>query len=139
MPQIIDHIDAIARKKKRDVLLVRFSDPDQFFFCLDEEPEAKAERAAFIAHLEANGIAWLACADIAYDDGMVLGYQGQIYVDLPYDEADPVYRVVADYLETPDGELRRPGVSFWLMTLAAAMKNAHHDEPGYWEMRAEDW
>ena len=27
MPQLIEHIDAIARKKQRDVLFIRFSDP----------------------------------------------------------------------------------------------------------------
>ena len=28
MPQLIEHIDAIARQKQRDVLFLKFSDPE---------------------------------------------------------------------------------------------------------------
>jgi hypothetical protein len=36
---------------------------------------------------------------------------------------------VEGYFENPDGTMRLPGVAFWLLPLATAMKNAHHDNP----------
>jgi hypothetical protein len=58
MPQMIEHIDAIARRKGRDVLYVAF-------------------------------------------------------------------------LETPDGKMKIEGAEFRYWPLEVAMKNKHHDEPGY--------
>jgi hypothetical protein len=48
---------------------------------------------------------------------------------VPYDRDNPQYRKVESYFENPDGTMRLPGVVFWLLRLATAMKNAHHDNP----------
>ncbi|WP_340122667.1 hypothetical protein [Methylobacter svalbardensis] len=48
-------------------------------------------------------------------------------------------RYLRDYLENPDGSMRFETVGFWVLPLETAMKNAHHDESGFWERWAEDF
>jgi hypothetical protein len=64
-------------------------------------------------------------------------YLGQVYLDVPYDESLPEYCVLRDYLEHPDGTMRHAGVRFCVMPLDYAMRNAEHDEPGFWERWAD--
>jgi hypothetical protein len=63
----------------------------------------------------------------------ICSYAGQIYLNVPYDVDDYDYKRVQTFLEHPDGSMRFDGVKFWIVSLQVAMKNAHHDEPGYWE------
>ncbi len=142
MPLLIEHIDAIARKKQRDVLYVTFhpKKSDDEYSCRisahDWENDPVRERVCnwFTEH----HIGWLPCAHIA-DENSMGGYYGQIYLDVPFDENDPQYKQVRDYLENPDGTMRFDTVSFWYLPLEKAMENAHHDEPGFWEKWAEDF
>ena len=60
-------------------------------------------------------------------------------MDVPFDDNDPVYVLVRDYLENPDGSMRFETVVLCYLPLAIAMENAHHDEPGFWEKWAEDF
>lgn len=143
MPQLIEHIDAIARQKQRDVLFLQFSDPvdqqgedDGRLVCADWK--SSAGRLAVIRWLDDNRIAWHPCGDVA-DVNYMRSYAGHIYIDVPFDETDPVYQKLRAYLENPDGSMRRPGVLFFALQLHIAMKNAHHDEPGFWERWAESF
>jgi hypothetical protein len=143
MPLLIEHIDAIARQKQRDVLFLRFSDPagqalddDGLFSSFDWE--TSAGRQAVIKWLDENQVAWHPCGDFAATNSMC-SYAGQLYIDVPFDEADPIYQKVLAYLENPDGSMRLPGVLFYALQLHIAMKNAHHDEPGFWERWAENF
>ena len=137
MPQILEHIDAIARCKQRDVLyLTFFEDRDGRPVELDwQENET---RQTVIAWLTANGHAWTPCGEIA-NERRIQGYRGSIYIDTPFDQADPAYQALIGFLEHPDGSLRLPQMRFWALTLRLAMKNAHHDDPGFWERWAEDF
>jgi hypothetical protein len=139
VPQIIKHIDAIARQKGRDVLFVAFPEcysvGDKYV-----SPDDCKTRRRVIAWLDQAGIGWCPCAHAAGDDGaLLIGYLGHIYIDLPYDTADPEYQKLADFLETPDGKMKIEGVEFYCCPLEIAMKNRHHDEPGYWEEQMKDW
>ncbi|WP_262966122.1 hypothetical protein [Methylobacter psychrophilus] len=142
MPMLIDHIDAIARKKQRDVLYVTFnpkhSDDDDSCDNLFWHWEGDPMRKTTCNWLTEHHINWQMCGHIANENSMG-GYYGQIYLDVPFDENDPQYQQVRDYLENPDGTLRFETVGFWYLTLEYAMKNAHHDEPGFWEKWAEDF
>jgi hypothetical protein len=82
--------------------------------------------------LTEHHINWQMCAHVA-EKNTIYDYQGQIYLDVPFNENDPQYQQVRDYLENPDGTLRFETVGFWYLTLELAMKNAHHDESGFWE------
>lgn len=84
MPMLIEHIDAIARKKQRDVLYVRFHQPtsgedleeeddddvDGPSFFEDLDWEHLPRRQQIIDWLEAHDIGWRPCADFADESGM---------------------------------------------------------------------
>jgi len=46
---------------------------------------------------------------------------------------------VQAFLEYPDGTMRFDDVKFYVVPLQDPMKNAHHDEPGFWERWAENF
>lgn len=142
MPLLIEHIDAIARKKQRAVLYVTFnpthmSDSDGW----ESDPydwEQDPMRETVCQWLTEHGVPWQLCSYFANENAMC-SYEGQIYLDVPYDDNDPLYVQLRDYLEYPDGSMRFETVSFWVLPLETAMNNAHHDEPGFWERWAEDF
>jgi len=139
MPQLLEHIDAIARRLKRGVLLIRFDEhlknkeqSDWFSF----EYETSEMRKTVIDWLDKKGIAWRDCFGLASTNGFC-SYRGQIYVDVPYDDNLPIYKELEAYLENPDGTTRFPEVGFYYCSLEKAMENAEHDEPGFWDRWAE--
>ena len=134
MPKIIEHIDAIARAKKRDVLFVVFH--EKLRDSIDWE--VLPIRRQIIGWLDANEIAWRPCGHVG-NTSIMTGYKGQIYIDVPFDENDPIYQKVCGYLENSDGTMAFDGMRFCYYPLETAMKNAHHDEPGFWEKWAEDF
>lgn len=54
-------------------------------------------------------------------------------MDVPFDTTLEDYRHLEAYLENADGSMRLPGVIFYYLPLAVAIKNAHHDAPNYWD------
>lgn len=136
MPALIEHIDAIARKKGRAVLYLEFH-PQPYREWRAYRFEDEPTRAEVLAWLDAHGVAWAPCGPIA-DPAMLPPWLGQVWLDVPYDESLPAYCALRDYLEHPDGTMRHAGVRFYAMPLDLAMQNAAHDEPGFWERRAED-
>lgn len=142
MPMLIEHIDAIARKKQRDVLYVTFhpikSSDNRILHFTPFAWEQDTKRQEVCKWLSEHHIHWQICGHIANENSMI-SYQGQIYLDVPYDNNDSLYALVRDYLEYPDGSQRFETVGFWYLPLEKAMENAHHDEPGFWENWAENF
>ena len=136
MPQQLEHIDAIARREGRDVLYLTFYE-DQTGARVSGRWQDNPSRQAVIDWLMANGYAWSACGEIAKDNAMA-SYRGSIYIATPFDRELPAYRKLQNFLEHDDGSLRLPKMRFWALALSVATKNAHHDEPGYWERWAEN-
>lgn len=142
MPLCLQYIDAIAREKQRDVLYVRFKPEEEeaddddghlpFPFDSNFDWENFPPRQQVIAWLDAHQISWQPSGDMPVPS-CILPYLGQIYIDLPYDLDHPQYQQLAELLENPDGSMRIKGADFYLVPLTVAMKNAKHDEPGYWE------
>ena len=108
MPQLLEHIDAIARQKQRGVLYVEFHpvalDPQAgdnlsardvlaWKRMPDSAWQALPTRRRIIAWLDAQGIGWQPCGHVA-DVGLMMGYRGQLYIDLPYDKSLPPYRAL---------------------------------------------
>lgn len=138
MPQLIDHIDQIARKKQRTVLFLEFH-PESMFNIINGDDEAESYdyendkvRDEIIENLARLNIQWTPCAHMA-STGWMCSYLGQIYLDVPYDENLAEFKKLQEYLEYPDGSMRFSTVRFCYLPLEMAMKNAHHDEPGFWE------
>lgn len=141
MPMLIEHIDAIARQKGRDVLFLDFpvETGDDPFEAFEVDWENIPIRQQVIAWLDQNQIGWSHCGHFADENMMGGGYFGRIYIDVPFDTNDPIYQKLSDYLETPEGKMKLAGVKFCYLPLEKAMENAHHDEPGFWEHWAENF
>lgn len=149
MPMLIDHIDKIARDKKRDVLFLLFhlneaegevseESEDIDWDDLDFDHASCIPRKEIMEWLTANGIRFYPCAGVA-DENCIQSYAGQLYIDVPFDENDPVYQKLRDHIENPDGTMKISGIAFCYYPLEMAMKNAHHDEPGFWEEWVKDF
>lgn len=122
MPYVIEHIDEIARRLKRDVLYVEFHKlPNKWRMKHDYENDPR--RQALLDWLDKNSIAWTFCYGFR-DDSMFESYLGQVYIDLPMDESDPVYCRLRDHLENPDGSMRDDNVRFCVVRLKDARRNA---------------
>ena len=137
MPQLIEHIDAIARQKQRAVLYLEFH-PEPFEEWQDYDYERDPMRVAVLAWLDEHAMRWQACGPFA-NVQMMAPYLGQVYIDIPNDESLPAYCTLRDYLEWPDGGMRHPGVRFYVMPLEYAMRNGAHDAPGFWARWAENF
>ena len=134
MPRLIQHIDKLAREKGRGVLFLEFHDL-RVPFPKDLDDRTRAARDTIIRWLEQNHIPFEPCAGIAHPN-LIEGYQGQLYIDVPLDPDDPTYRKLAHFLEDDaknTGATRFPGVRFSFLSLDLAMRNQHHDAPGFWE------
>jgi hypothetical protein len=88
--------------------------------------------------VEKNGIGWSLCAGFA-DENSIPAYTGEIYIDVPFDENDPVYKKVNAFLEHDDGTPKFEGTRFLYLSLEIAMRNKHHDEPGFLDKWAENF
>jgi hypothetical protein len=137
MPQQIEHIDAIARRKQRDALYILFFEEYGGKQVLCDWRENKS-RKLIIEWLDANGYSWSLCGGKA-NVNVMRSYRGSIYIDTPFDKNDPAYRVLETFLENADGTMRFPEMTFCVITLDNAMENAHHDEPGFWENWADNF
>lgn len=116
MPQIIPHIDAIAREKNRDVLFIHFE-----HFVQDEAESQDSVRQEVLAWLDANGIDFYPCMGLE-EEGLVNVYAGDIYVDVPYDESDETYLMLRDLLEDEEGNMLIEGVLFFSLSLGLALE-----------------
>lgn len=145
MPMLIEHIDAIARQKQRDVLYVVFHPPasgkpdeEEIVAQGDVDWKTLPIRQQVIDWLDAQGIGWKPCGHFA-NEWLMMGYCGQIYVDVPFDSSQPSFLAMQAFFEHPDGSMRFPEATFFYCPLDKAMENAAHDEPGFWERWAENF
>ncbi|HIE5944240.1 MULTISPECIES: hypothetical protein [Burkholderia] len=135
MPETLEHIDAIARRLKRDVLYLDFLKalrPHR------EDCRRIENRSRIVQWLDSEGISWRECGPFA-SETVIRSYAGEIFIDVPFDEADAQYRKVQEFLEYPDGATRFDDVRFYIVTLQLALQNAHHDEPGFWDRWADSF
>jgi hypothetical protein len=135
MPEQLQHIDAIARQKVRDVLYLEFAEAERPVSRPFEEIESRQQ---ILAWFDENGDPWDQCGPIANENFMA-SYAGQVNIHEPYDTSNATYQAVQAFLEYPDGTIRFGDVKFWVVSIERAMKNSHHDEPGFWDRWAESF
>lgn len=135
MPNLIPHIDKIGREKQRDVLTLEFHDNRTALY---QPYQINESRQIIIAWLNENDISYCMCGPYA-SETKIEAYRGQIYIDVPYDEANPLYVKLANFLEGSDTSCRFAGIFFRCYSLGYCMKNAHHDLPSSWENFAESF
>ncbi|QIO08346.1 hypothetical protein G8D99_04475 [Acinetobacter lanii] len=115
MPQLLQHIDAIAREKNRDVLFLHFEHYQE-----DGEGDDPI-RSIVLAWLEDHEIEYQPCMGLE-QEGFVDTYVGDIYVDLAVDEDDATYRELCEYLEDDEGNMLLDGVLFFVLSLELAQE-----------------
>lgn len=117
MPQILPHIDAIAREKNRDVLFISFEQYEHH----NETAESNQPRQALMQWLDEQKIAYQPCMGME-QPGMLSGYSGDLYVDVPYDESNTTYQILRDHLEDEQGNMKIDGVLFFALSLDLALE-----------------
>lgn len=146
MSSMIKFIDAIARKKLRDVLYIEFSGEELGSAEKDElglplapsiDWQNDPTRQLVIRWLDEHEIVWECCGPVA-NPNVMESYQGQIYIDLPYDEFVEKYRHLRELLAFPEGSMRLKNARFCHLPLGVAMRNSVHDAPpGFWKYSAK--
>jgi hypothetical protein len=138
MPAIFEHIDAIARQKRRDVLFIEFHrvDAKGKRGCLVtgfEWPRLDA-RQQIVEWLDKRGIKWEPCGHVEVP-ALIMSYRGQLYIDLPFDRGVSAYRELEALLGNPNGKMRMAGVRLCCLRYEAALRSAGRDGAGYWVRR----
>jgi len=126
MPQILKHIDKIAREKNRDVIYINF------IIDIFSDYETFDERNKLLKWLEDNHIDYTKVFSPASEDSLE-SYRGQLYLDVIIDEKNEQYKLICAHMDGPEnGSFKIPGVESWIYPLKLALQNKHHDEPGFW-------
>lgn len=94
MPQTLEHIDAIARRLKRDVLYLDFLKAQRPH---REDYRRIESRSHIVQWLDREGISWSECGPLA-SEAVIRSYAGEIFIDVPFDETDAQYRKVQVFL-----------------------------------------
>lgn len=115
MPQVLKHIDAIAREKNRDVLFIHFENYQE-----DGEGDDPI-RQIVLDWLEDHEIAFQPCMGLE-QEGFFDVYSGDIYIDLAVNEDDSNYRELCEYLEDDEGNMLLDGVLFFVLALDVALE-----------------
>ena len=136
MPQLLQHIDAIAREKNRDVLFIHFEHYQE-----DGEGDDPI-RSIVLDWLDDHEIVYQPCMGLE-QEGYIDTYAGDIYVDLAVDEEDASYRELCEYLEDDEGNMRLDGVLFFVLSLEIAQelederKTQSHNYVAFFEVITE--
>jgi hypothetical protein len=115
MPLLVQHIDAIAREKNRDVLFLHFEN-----YIEDQELEDNA-RDRVLAWLDKHQIAYTPCMGIE-NENVISSYLGDVYLEVAFDEEDPNYQILHDHLEDEEGNMKIEGVFFYVLLLETALE-----------------
>lgn len=127
MPVILETIDAIARRLKRDVIFLDIVERQ------DRPSRDRPEVVEATAWLDTQGIGWSPC--FGFLPGLVIfeGGPRAIHIEVPFEPGSPLLHKLEDQFETPDGLPRHPDLALSLLRLETAMVNADQDEPGFWD------
>lgn len=109
MPALIPYIHDIAIEKERAVLLITFEFSDGCNY--RNSP------------IRENLIKWLEQQKIEYQPATVqeYSYLGELYVDVPFDPNNSMYKVLVEHLENEDGSPKVEGVYFHYLPLEHAL------------------
>ena len=139
MPMIIKNIDEIARQKQCDVAFLTFEDLRDAVKKQSQNERSlryvfgvvdwinHSSRIQIIRWLSNNDIHWSPCAGLSTSGFITGGYQGQIYLDVPYDankpedQQHPLFKKCLSFLEDNAGQVKWEGVKFYGLTLNKAI------------------
>ena len=128
MPRILKNIDHIALEKQRDVLYITFHGKDEDMIQNirngeDFDYEQCQKRIVLIAWLQRNHIQFEECFSFSSKSGWIsFPYLGELYLDVPFNEANPQYQLLYKHLENIDGSMKIEGVIWWCYPLEKAIE-----------------
>lgn len=115
LSQLLQHIDAIAREKNRDVLFVHFED------YVHSDQDTNSARQQFIGWLEQQNIRYMPCLGIEPSVRSEV-YSGGLYLDVPFDLQHKAYQKLSEYLEDDQGNMKIKGIQFFVLSLGLALE-----------------
>ena len=125
MPMLLEHIDAIARRLQRDVLMLTCRRDNEGVFA---DHRSHPQAVAILAWLDREAKGWKPCSDFA-SDHVMRSYAGEVFVSAPFDESDSQYQKVQRHLEHPDGAMRFSHVNVYpMMAHHAASRPLLHEK-----------
>lgn len=132
MPITIPYIDDFAEREQRDVIFVEFF--KDWLECVREHKEPLKDywkdhktRNTIIQWLNDNNIGYELTYG-RYDPCVITSpYLGGLYIDVPYDENNPNYKKVQEFLEYPDGTPKFENVYFYYMPFEMATMEKDRD------------
>ena len=136
MPQLVNFIEAIARERKQDVLLLVFAQRDASYpasGAFELPAKLRKQRADLVGWLDENGIGYQDCWHPGLkEDGvwMAMPHDGTIALDLAFDPTDERYQKFIARVELPDGTPRDKDVVCYLHLFDPAKKKP---------LPVEDW
>ncbi|MGE8538773.1 MAG: hypothetical protein ACN6NI_05785 [Acinetobacter sp.] len=125
LSQLLQHIDAIAREKNRDVLFVHFE------HYVHPEQDANSARQQFIDWLEQQDIRYMPCLGIEPTVGSEV-YSGGLYLDVPFDLQHKTYQKLSEYLEDDQGNMKIDGILFFVLSLGLALELESDGKVSQW-------
>ena len=115
MPALIQYLHDIQQEKKRPLLFLQFM-PDARHTDRIRHGRKSPSRATIIEVLEAENIPYAPCLPGSSESsGLISGYYGDIYIDIPYDTNDPTYLRLQNFIEDEHGKCKFPETKFWLL------------------------
>ncbi len=100
MALVIRYLDVICVEKNRDILVLQFHVNDMKLI-RDED--------SFISET----LTWLSENNIKYElagyysnDGLMCGYTGQYYIDVPFEKDNPQFKLLQEKFENPDESIK---------------------------------
>ena len=133
MPRLIPHIDAIAREKERDVLFVHFEHYQH------HSPENHSAREQLMAWLDEQNIDYMPCMGLE-NPNVIESYQGDLYLDVPFDISDSLFQILSMHLEDEEGNMKIDGALFFTLSLELALEVEAEREGGIFDaLEEDDW
>ena len=121
MPYLVYHIDEIGRRKKRNVIVLRFNRAEATSL-EKHRKNIEPKRKMIIEWLSKRKIKWQPCYDV-FSGHIELPYDGHIYIDLSVDKKDHTYLELCKLLENEDETPKFKGVGLWILRYSDAKKN----------------
>lgn len=125
MAEIIESIDAIARRLGRDVLFLELTGED------DVPQTIYADVSAVTDWLDQQCIVWQVCSTFSDEDSWIEGGPGAIFLDVEYIPGSSAVSVLEAYFMDEDGQPAILGYTPNLLQLETAQKYAYRDDPDF--------
>lgn len=101
MPQLVKYTDEKCIEMNRVILFVQFD----YNYLEDELREETPYIKETLEFFKNNDIGYELIGPFS-NSGLLGGYIGRYYIDVPYEISDEKYKIIEEYFENPDGSMK---------------------------------